>query len=523
MAMLSQLWREQPSVPFMVLYPVDKPDYRVLLQDPTLHDDLLVFTLGDETTSPFRFNPFAVPPGILLKTHISRLMRAFGAAFDLQPPLPMIYRDALRQVYQRKGWDVVGGRGGQGIQFPTLEDFYNTIVAITNKLKYGKEVLDTVRQASEIRIRDLIENAGHVLNVAETPDFTKLMSRPVIMEIGRVGSREDVALLMAFLLIALTETLEKSNRTTPHITVVEEAHRLMPEASSREGATSPAASEDFSNILAEIRGFNAGILIAEQMPTKLVQSAIGNTLVKVMHWLEDASSFELFSDIMNLNPQQRTYARRLKPGEAIVRSRFGRPVHIQVSPVSFKESTATADDSKTTGGQPGQSAAEIGNDGWLAANMPGRLSQAGLDLPSVLPTNQGQPWHSTDSEEIALRIYTAPKGQFCAFCRPRLESGACPYKQDISALRQSDRGPELDRQVLATLVGEQPTIVGASSLSKQLSALLGLAEQQGGEAAYCLAAHVARQTNEDKKNPVERRGLVVRTLVQFAAVVNQMK
>ena len=31
---------------------------------------------------------------------------------------------------------------------------------------------------------------------------------------------------------------------------------------------SSAASEDFSNILAEIRGFNAGILIAEQMLNK---------------------------------------------------------------------------------------------------------------------------------------------------------------------------------------------------------------------------------------------------------------
>ena len=114
MAILSQLWKQQPPVPFIVLYPVDKPDYRVLFNDPDLRDDLLVFTLGDETTSPFRFNPFAVPPGILLKTHISRLIRAFSAAFDLQPPLPMIYRDALRRVYQHKGWNVVSGRGGRG-------------------------------------------------------------------------------------------------------------------------------------------------------------------------------------------------------------------------------------------------------------------------------------------------------------------------------------------------------------------------------------------------------------------------
>ncbi len=142
-----------------------------------------------------------------------------------------------------------------------------------------------------------------MLSVSDTPDFTQLMSRPVVMEIGRLGAREDVALVMAFLLVTFTETLEKRARRTPHITVIEEAHRLMPEV-PRDGMASmaPAASEDFSNILAEIRGFNAGILIAEQIPTQLVQSAIGNTFLKVMHWLEDASSFELLADIMNLRP-----------------------------------------------------------------------------------------------------------------------------------------------------------------------------------------------------------------------------
>jgi hypothetical protein len=34
---------------------------------------MLVFTLGDERTSPFRFNPFEVPLGIPVESHISRL------------------------------------------------------------------------------------------------------------------------------------------------------------------------------------------------------------------------------------------------------------------------------------------------------------------------------------------------------------------------------------------------------------------------------------------------------------------
>jgi len=49
-----------------------------------------------------------------------------------------------------------------------------------------------------------------------------------------------------------------------------------------------------------------------------------------MHWLEDAPSFDLFSSITNLNENQKLYARTLKPGFAIVRSKYGQPVHIKV-------------------------------------------------------------------------------------------------------------------------------------------------------------------------------------------------
>ena len=49
-----------------------------------------------------------------------------------------------------------------------------------------------------------------------------------------------------------------------------------------------------------------------------------------MHWLEDAPSFDLFSSITNLSENQKLYARTLKPGFAIVRSKYGQPVHIKV-------------------------------------------------------------------------------------------------------------------------------------------------------------------------------------------------
>ena len=227
------MWSKH-RIPFMVLYPIDKTDYRELRHFGDLKENLLVFSLGDETTSPFRFNPFEVPEGMLLKTHLSRLMRVFSAAFSLMDPLPMIYRDALRRVYRNLGWNPVIDRGQPGRQYPVMSEFHSTIDEITNELNYGREVQDNVRQASVIRIGDLLENAGYVVNVRESMPISRIMQYPTVMEIGRVGSMADTALLMGFLLMRLAGEIERNPRPRhmPHITVVEEAHRLMSEVST---------------------------------------------------------------------------------------------------------------------------------------------------------------------------------------------------------------------------------------------------------------------------------------------------
>ena len=339
---LSHLWSDY-GVPFLVLYPIDKPDYRLLMADEGVRDKLLIFTVGDETVAPFRFNPFHVPLGILLRTHLSLLMRSFTAAFTMWDPLPAIYREALRQVYRDHGWNLVTGKGGDaGVTDPTMGDFYDTMVKVSRQLtaEYGKEVQGNLRGASEIRIRDLLHTTSSIINVADPAPLSEILARPTVMELGRVGSSEDIALIMGFLLTTLTEELQSEQRDIPqdrrerlHITLIEEAHRLMSQGSygSADQADARAkGGEDFSNILAEVRGFGEGILIAEQMPTTLVRGAIGNTHVKIMHWLEDAGSFDLFSDILNLNERQREYARTLGVGQAILRTKSGRPVHIKV-------------------------------------------------------------------------------------------------------------------------------------------------------------------------------------------------
>lgn len=460
--LLTELWREEPKVPFLVIYPIDKPDYRLLMADKGVNDNLLIFTVGDDTASPFRFNPFAVPPGILVRTHMSLLMRAFAAAFTMWDPLPAIYRAALRRVYEEAGYrDLTVAKGGDaGTHAPILSRFYEILVETAEIMtqEYGTEVKGNVRQGAEIRMRDLLLNAGHVLNVNEGAPWELILDNPTVMEIGRVGSSEDTALVMGFLLMSLTSNLASRSKREinprQHITLIEEAHRLMA-AGGRGGASDSMpdprnqASEDFAHMLAEVRGYGEGLMIAEQIPTELVSGAIGNTYLKIMHWLEEQGSFELFCDIMSLNNQQRDYARILPVGEAILRDLSGRPVLVKVK--NYLDDFQHPDDSP------------IIDDSDTAVHkfMQAQVAQHALHIPDVIDFQTSL--DRTRTEESPAKVTTAYEPGWyvrlpmktCAFCKVYRESGMCRYGRTVRKHFVSGLSDETAQSPFQELVAQE--------------------------------------------------------------------
>jgi hypothetical protein len=104
-----------------------------------------------------------------------------------------------------------------------------------------------------------------------------------------------------------------------HITVIEEAHRLLrrPEPGSTDGAADHAV-EMFAGLLAEIRSYGEGLVIAEQIPGRLIPDVIKNTAVKIVHRLPAADDRDSVGATMNLTPAQSRYLVTLRPGEAAV-------------------------------------------------------------------------------------------------------------------------------------------------------------------------------------------------------------
>ncbi len=320
LGLLDQLWREK-RIPFLVIEPA-KSEYRGWLEQPGF-EDLLVFTLGDETVSPFRLNPFELLPGVRLEAHIGALRACFDAALPQFGVLPMLVEESIHTIYAEKGWQLTDkGSESPGKTWPTLRDMYGALGKTVEK--YAGELKQNLQAAASKRIGSLLVGSkGRMFNTQRSVPIDLLMRRPVVLELDSLNDDEK-ALAMMFVLTALREYCKlRRGKGLQHLTLIEEAHRVMsnvaPVGNQEIAANTQAeGAQAFAGMLAEIRAYGEGILIAEQSPSKLVRDAVANTNLKIAHKLHDQREREAIAAAMTMDEEQQTYLGRLPRGQAAV-------------------------------------------------------------------------------------------------------------------------------------------------------------------------------------------------------------
>src|SRR5436305_14780322 len=93
---------------------------------------------------------------------------------------------------------------------------------------------------------------------------------------------------MGTLIIRLVEHLRlRARRERPaglrHVVVIEEAHRLLRNRGGERAGSH--AVELFAGMLAEIRAYGEGMVVAEQITAKLVPDGVTNTARTIVHRL----------------------------------------------------------------------------------------------------------------------------------------------------------------------------------------------------------------------------------------------
>jgi uncharacterized protein len=321
------------GIPWLVVEPA-KAEYR-LMAARLPGTRVIVIRPGDLGEPAAGINPLEPAPGpdgsrFPLQAHADLLRALFLAAFQADEPFPQILAAALTRCYEQAGWDLVTGQSAvAGVRpaYPGLEDLQATAMAVVSEVGYGGEVADNVRGFVTVRIGSLrMGTAGRFLDGGHPLDFARLLDGNVVLEIEDAGDDRDKAFLMGAVLIRLTEHLRLRQRAEGpassglrHLTVIEEAHRLLRQPPPGTGA-GPAtqAVEMFADLLAEVRAYGEGLVIVEQIPAKLIPDAIKNTAVKIVHRLPALDDRDAVGATMNLTSAQSEYLVTLSPGDAAV-------------------------------------------------------------------------------------------------------------------------------------------------------------------------------------------------------------
>jgi DNA helicase HerA-like ATPase len=320
------------GIPWLVVEPA-KAEYR-LMAARLPGTEVIRIRPGELGDPPAGINPLEPAPGpggarFPLQTHADLVRALFLAAFEADEPFPQVLAAALTRCYENAGWDLVTGEPvSPGIQpgYPALEDLQATAIQVVEEIGYGREITDNVRGFVTVRISSLrLGTTGRFLQGGHPVDFTRLLDRNVVFEIEDTGDDRDKAFLMGTVLIRLVEHLRMRQRAEGaiaprlrHLSVFEEAHRLLRQPQGTSGGAAAHAVEMFAGLLAEIRAYGEGLIIAEQIPAKLVPDVIKNTAVKIVHRLPAADDRQAVGATMNLTEDQSAYLVTLTPGEAAV-------------------------------------------------------------------------------------------------------------------------------------------------------------------------------------------------------------
>lgn len=318
--------------PFLVIESAKK-EYRNIAMDTT------VYTPGKPEINAPQINPFYIMPGVSPQVHIDYLKDLFNASFSFYGPMPYILEKCLHSVYKNKGWDLTLGYHpllantnsptdffsiehtksqysnlSHKFLFPTMQELKDEIARyIEEELKYDGEVAGNVKTAMKVRLENLCVGAkGYTFNTNEFFDFAKMFDKNVVFELEGFADDSDKAFSVGLLVIFINEYRQvlkeiSGNQKTElqHLLVIEEAHRLLKNVETErstetEGNPKGKAVEHFTNMIAEMRSYGQGVIVAEQIPTKLAPDVIKNSSTKIVQRIISADDQQTIANTIGI-------------------------------------------------------------------------------------------------------------------------------------------------------------------------------------------------------------------------------
>ena len=331
------------ELPFLVIEPA-KTEYRILANK---YEDILIFTLGRDNVAPFRLNPFEFFKHESITSRVDMLKASMEAAFEMEAAIPQIIESSIYECYKKYGWNISTNENeifddpfADGVYaFPTFSDLIVQINETVEKQGFDDRLKNDYIGSIKARLEGLTVGAkGLMLDTRRSIDFEKLLEKKVVLELEEIRSGSEKSLIMGFILTNLLEAIKakfKKNGEFNHITLVEEAHRLLSKYMPGDSPTKKQGVETFTDMLAEIRKYGESLIIVDQIPNKLTPEVLKNTNTKIVHRIFAQDDKEAIGNTMVLSDEQKGFLSNLEVGRAIVFTQgFQKAVQVQINKTS---------------------------------------------------------------------------------------------------------------------------------------------------------------------------------------------
>ena len=347
----------ESELPFLVIEPA-KTEYRILMNNEKT-EDILIFTLGNDKVAPFRLNPFEFFEGESITSRVDMLKAAMEASFDMEAAIPQIIESAMYSCYEDYGWNIDTDENekfdnpyDEGVySFPTLEDLLNKIEIEVTKHDFDDRLKKDYIGSITARLQGLLVGSkGQMLNSRRSIDFRELIEKKVVLEIEGIKNGTEKSLVMGFILTNLCEALRakyNKDKHFKHITLIEEAHRLLSKYSAGDSLNKKNSVETFADMLAEVRKYGESLIIADQIPNKMTPEVLKNTNTKIVHKIFAEDDKEAIGNTISLSKEQKDFLSSLPTGRAIVFSQsWTKAVQVQIEQMTNTTSDEIIDEDR---------------------------------------------------------------------------------------------------------------------------------------------------------------------------------
>lgn len=309
----------------MIIEPT-KGDYKKVFGG---REDVTVYGTRIDEKNLLTINPFAFPDNIRVVEHVERLIEIFGVCWPMYAAMPAVLKDSILSAYEACGWNLRNSRCKYGKIFPTISDVIVQLKRIISTSEYSADTKGDYIGALQTRLQSLTNGIySSILQSSNPIPYKSLYDSNVIIDLHNIGSSETRSLLMGLLVMGLSEwrmsnSEEDMDVKTHHVTVLEEAHCILPRVSkqqSQEGSNVLGKSvEMIASAIAEMRTYGESFIIVDQSPSSVDESAIRNTNTKIIMNLPDGDDRQIAGKAMGLTKDsQFNELARLDTGEAVV-------------------------------------------------------------------------------------------------------------------------------------------------------------------------------------------------------------